>query len=195
MGFKSVWGQVVVSQRKQEISISLDVFGPLPSSELSNILDPNLGAGLNYRTHWPKPLYTELGVAWVFMQGEQPQKLFIVPLYTALAYRLPTEGRLDLFAKLGLGSSYIEVRPNNVSGWDPFLLLGFEISILATRFLRIGVRFDYFHIYEKHLDAPKDSQESPEIPAHVDVRFREAQNFSIINGEFIRFGVLFGYVF
>ena len=132
---------------------------------------------------------------WSFLEGNYTQKILMVPLYYALGYRLPLESRLDILAKVGLGSAYLEIRPNNVHGWDPFLLLGGELSILAARSLRIGMRLDYLHLYEKHLDPPENVKNSPPVPSHVDPRFRGQQNFRVVNGEFIRFGVLFGFLF
>ena len=191
----SLWGQTRVSKRKHEVGFSVDIFSGAPGTEWEGVLRPNIGAGLFYRTRWPNILYSEAGLMWSFLEGDHTQKAVIVPLYYSLGYRLPLESRLDALVKLGFGSAYLEVQPNNLSGWDPFWLLGCELSILAARFLRIGMRLDYLHLHEKHLDPPQDVKNSPPVPQHVDPRFRGQQSFRIVNGEFIRFGVMFGFLF
>ena len=187
--------QARVSKSKHEFGFSIDITSPRPGSEWEGVLKPNIGLGFFYRNPWPKPLYSEAGLLWSFLESKHSQKMVMFPFYYALAYPAPLETRLDLLVKLGFGSAYIEVQPNDMSGWDPFLLLGSELSILASRSFRIGMRLDYLHIYEKHLDPPEDVENSPPAPAHVDPRFQNRQDFRIVNGEFIRFGILFSFIF
>lgn len=188
-------GQERVSQRKNEIAFSIDISAARPGSEWEDIVDPNLGFGLFYRTQWPAALYSEAGFLWALLGGDYTHRIRMIPFYAALGYRLPLESRLDMLMKAGLGSAYLKVEPHSLSGWDPFLLLGLELSILAARYLRIGVRLDYLYLYEKHLDPPEEIKDPPPVPSHADPRFQRAQNFRIVNGEFIRFGILLGFLF
>ena len=187
--------QEKVSKRKSELGFSLDVSGPAPNSEWEKLLQPNIGLSAYYRFRWPYNLYNELGLNWFFLESQESQKVFLIPIHLLIGYRLPLESRLDVIFKGGLGTSYVEVRPANKHGWDPFAILGVETSILASRFFRIGVRLDYFYIYEKHLEVPEDNQNSPEVPEYVDARFREKQNFQKKNGHFLRFGIIVGFLF
>ncbi len=187
--------QSLASRRKHEVALTLSTYAPVPSTALERLLRPGLGAGLFYRTNWPDIFFTEVVMAWTYMDSRQTQSLLIAPLFGALGYRLPFESRLDIFAKLGLGSSYVEVRPANVHGWLPLFMSGAELSILAARFLRVGVRLDYFLLYEQHLKKPKEQQHSPPVSGHVDGRFQGRQDFRVYNAHVLRFALLFGFVF
>ena len=191
----SVYGQQKVSFREHEFGFSLDVFATGPGSELGDILKHSLGFGFFYRTEWTESIKSEVGISCTSLESNLSQELLFIPVHLSMIYKLPLESRLQFNLKGGLGSSYFEVEPANVSGWDPFLLLGFEVSILAAQSLRIGMHFDYFYIYEQHLDAPRDVREAPEVPAHVDDRFKGGESFAVTNSEFIRLGILFGFRF
>ncbi len=186
------WAQVQASRRNHEIGFSIDTFGPAPNTELDSILRSSIGLSLFYRIYFQKSWQTELGVSHAFLRSRQTEKLLIIPIHLSLGYRVPLKSHLEIIPKLGFGSAYLEVRPKNVKGWDPFLLAGVEGSIRVTRSFRIGAGLDYIYIYEKHLDSP---DESPPVPSHVDPRFQARRDFRTINSSFLRFGVQVGVLF
>ncbi len=110
---------------------------PAPGSPMDSLLDSSMGFGFFYRVYWPSPFLLEFGTSYGNYPSLTTQRLISIPVYVAFNYPVPILNRFQLLAKLGLGGSYLEIRPNNVSGWDPILYGGLEFSILASKRFKV----------------------------------------------------------
>ncbi len=188
-----LWAQQEVASRKDEIGASLDVFAPVPGTIWDKTLTANLGLGAYYRSIGSSFLLPEVGIFWSYLPSSSSQRMVIIPVYFDLGFKVPVESRLEVLPKIGLGAARIQVQPANITGWAPFLTTGLELSILAARWFRIGVRTDYLYILDSALSAPKSTQ-AP-VPEYVDDRLREKYSFKKVDGHFLRFGIVFGFLF
>ena len=96
-----------------------------------------------------------------------------VPTYLALAYILPINLPLTFQAKLGGAANYVQNKPELKHNTHPAALIGTEISFPAGKWVNIGLRIDYYFVYEGHVSAPAG-----------------ASNFNIVNGQFFNFGLM-----
>ena len=190
----SLLAQQEVVTHKEEIGLSLDVLAPFPGTSWDKNLTANLGLGFYYKSNFSL-LVPELGFFWSYLPSNESQKLVLFPVYLALGFKLPIESRLDVIPKIGIGEAKLDVQPVNISGWSPLLFTGLELSILASRWFRIGVRMDYLYIYDSLLSVPKDVANPKPIPSYVDDRFKTPVEFKKADGQFLRFGILFGFLF
>jgi hypothetical protein len=185
--------QQTVSRIRHELGFWIGASSPLPGTELDTVLDSNLGGGLFYRFSWPWVFYTEFGTSYANYFSRGTQSATIVPLYGALAYPINLPIRMQMFLKLGGGTSYVLVRPTNRQGWEPLGYAGLEFSLLAGRRFRIGLRLDYNMVYEKHLNDPQ----RPLLPVSLgttDPRYQQTAYFKKRNGHFFHFGLMTSFV-
>lgn len=166
----------------------------MPSSELDQVLDSNIGMGLFYRINWPWIFLTEFGGSYATYFSQTTQNLTVVPVYVALVYPLPIASRINVMLKAGGGYSYLVVRPTNRWGWDPSAYVGTEFSLLVTRRFRIGLRIDYNLVYEKHLDPPPETEWFRYLPGSTDPRYQQTNDFKLVNGHFFHFGIMAAFI-
>ena len=185
----SLWAQEEASGLKPEIGLWLGASNPMPFTEVDTVLDASIGMGAFYRIRWPWIFLTEAGFSYSHYFSRTTQSLTVVPVYGALVYQLPLPFQLNIFLKAGGGASYLEVRPTNISGWDPMAYAGAEFSLQAGRRVRIGLRLDYNLIYEKHLEAPLETQLLNYFGT-TDPRYQTGSQFRIRNGSFFHFGLM-----
>jgi hypothetical protein len=132
-------------------------FGPVtPVYTTYDVVDSNLGAGLYYRINLPyKPLKVGFDVSYQEHQSRGVNEINLMPTYVNLLYRLPIDFPLNFQLKVGAGSCYVKIKPDNLSQRDPMFMTGFEMSFPAGRYINVGLRIDYLLIYEKHLDGAR----------------------------------------
>ncbi|MCB1172815.1 MAG: hypothetical protein KDK39_04590 [Leptospiraceae bacterium] len=182
--------QESVARTKHEIGLWVGASNPMPGTRTDEILDANVGGGGFYRINWPWVFHTEFGAAYANYFSHTTQQVIVAPTYLALAYRLPYSFKLQTWLKLGGGGAWLEVRPENRSGWEPLFFAGLEFSIPASRVLRVGLRLDYNLIYEKHLKPPPGAELY--YPGSTDPRFQR-DPYSLNNGHFFHFGLMVGF--
>jgi hypothetical protein len=192
VGSSALHAQDRPSRLRHEFGLWIGASSPVPGTQVADVLSANVGGGGFYRINWPWVLYTEFGFSWSQYFSRTTQKLTTVPVYGALAYRLPIDFKVETFVKLGGGGAWLEVRPANSSGWDPLFYTGLEFSLAASRRLRVGLRLDYNLIYEKHLDPPRDELY---LLGTTDPRYLEAEIYKVDNGHFFHFGLFVSYAF
>ncbi|MCX7633099.1 MAG: hypothetical protein N2Z22_07195, partial [Turneriella sp.] len=100
-------------------------------------------------------------------------RLHSIPVYGALSYILPIHLPLTFQAKGGFGSNFLRNYPEGSRNWLPLGYLGFEASFPAGKVVNIGLRIDYYFVYEQHLRPP------PNNP-----------NYRLYNGHFLNFGLM-----
>jgi hypothetical protein len=85
--------------------------------------------------------------------------LTLWPIYGNLLYRIPVPLRVPFTFQLkaGAGGSWVKIRPDRVSQWDPLGMLGVEFSFAAGRRINIGLRLDYLLLYEQHIKGAKNN--------------------------------------
>ncbi|MBE7439970.1 MAG: hypothetical protein HS115_16070 [Spirochaetales bacterium] len=191
--------ELIQSRASNEFGFWLGASAPVPATPYSEVLDGTIGGGLFYRVEWPWVFHTEAGFSFSHYQSRTTQAATIAPFYLALAYRLPFPWKVQTFLKAGAGSAYIQVRPNNLQGWDPLGYAGLEFSLQPTRRFRIGLRLDYNLVYEEHLKNPQD-ENLPLVlllggSLEQELRYREANRFKLENGHFFHFGLMMSFYF
>lgn len=187
-----------VARLNNEMGFWVGASNPVPGTELADVLDSSIGGGAFYRLAWPWVFHTELGFSYTHYQSRTTQALTVAPVYLALAYRLPLPWRIQIYLKAGGGSTYLEVRPENRSGWDPLAFAGTEFSIQAGRRFRIGMRLDYNVVYEEHLQNPRRNERELLLLAgssNDNLRFQSANEFELTNGYFWHFGLMVSFYF
>lgn len=159
---------------KQQAGIWFGPVTPFPGSEISDYLNTYLGGGLFYRIALPSNTWmTEVGISYSYYQSDTTAALDSVPFYTAIVYKLPFELPVDINAKAGLGGNFLMVYPEEKYNTFPLFFSGFEMSFPAGKWVNIGLRADYYFVYEKYLDPPED-----------------AVNYKKINGHFFNLGLM-----
>ncbi len=147
---------------------------PVPGTALSQVLNTNLGGGLFFRFNLPSDTWrTEIGSSYSYYDSRGSAALHSVPVYGAVNYTLPLNLPLTFYGKVGSGAMYLKNKPEERENWHPLGLLGFEASFPAGKWVNIGVRIDYFFVYEDYLKPP------PENP-----------NFEVVNGHLLKFGLM-----
>ena len=129
-------------------------FGPIsPVFETADLVDNNLGIGMFFRHNTPfQPLKVgyETSYQYFSSRGGEPT-LFCTNIYEPI---VPSSFQPACKAsiKAGAGAAWMKIKPDNVSRWNPILNTGAEMSFPAGRFVNIGLRLDYYYIYEKYID-------------------------------------------
>ncbi len=130
-------------------------FGPItPLHTTNDEVDTNLGGGLFFRYNTPFRLL-KIGIdgSYQFFDSKGVNTLSLWPIYGNFLYRIPLPTRFPLTFQLkaGAGGSYIKIRPDRVTQWDPLGMVGLEMSFPAGKIVNIGLRIDYLLLYEKHI--------------------------------------------
>lgn len=185
---------------RHELGFWIGASNPWPSTELADLLDSTVSGGFFYRLNWPWVFHTELGFSYASYLSRTTQKMSILPVYGALAYRLPLPYRLQVFLKAGGGYASVNIRPQDINTVDTLAYGGLEVSVLASRKFRIGTRIDYFRVNETHLQTPKEQTYytyyylayRPEGLSY-DPRFFENYQFETKNGHFFNISIMLSF--
>ena len=147
---------------------------PVPGSKLAEVLNTSLGGGMFFRGNLPTNTFrTELGFSYSYYTSNSPARLHTIPVYGAFVYTLPFNLPLSFFIKAGGGSMFLRNAPEGRRNWHPIGFAGFEMSFPAGKYINIGLRADYFFVYEKYLSPPANNP-----------------NYVIYNGHFLNFGLM-----
>ena len=158
-------------QVKPIIGLWFGPVAPVPGTELSPILNAALGGGAFFRLNIPSDIFQmETGASIYQMQSLYTAQLTFLPIYGALVFKLPVEFPISFFFKGGAGSGFLQNKPEGNSGFLPIFYGGFESSFPAGKVVNVGVRFDYYFVYETWMKPEK--------------------NYKLINGHFISIGVM-----
>ena len=184
-----------------ELGFWLGGSNPVPGTELDGILDSNVGLGGFYRISWPWVFHLESGFSYSYYSSRTTARATIIPVYGAVDYLLPIPWKLQTFLKLGGGSAFVSIRPDNKQGWEPLTYAGIEFSLLASRHFRIGLRLDYNLIYEQNSDKPTQNDyitlwqlSKKRLPTSMDPRYNSYERFRLKNGEFFHFGIMMSFI-
>jgi len=159
---------------KPQIGIWFGPVTPMPGTEISNVLSTSLGGGFFFRGNIPSnTLRIEIGTSYSYYTSRAVARLHSIPVYGALCYTLPINLPLAFHVKAGAGSNFMRNAPEGSRNWLPIGMLGFETSFPAGKIINIGVRADYFFVYEKHLSPPANNP-----------------NYEVHNGHFFNFGLM-----
>lgn len=159
---------------KPQIGVWFGPVTPVPGSKLSEVLTTSLGGGMFLRGNLPSnTLRTEIGASYSYYTSRTVARLHSIPVYGALVYTLPINLPLQFHIKGGAGGNFLRNYPEGARNWLPFGYAGFETSFPAGRLVNIGVRADYYFVYEKHLSPPANNP-----------------SYQIYNGHFFNFGLM-----
>ena len=184
-----------VEKSKPEIGFWVGAANPRPGAETSTILDTTLGFGLFTRFHWPYIFYTEVGASMANYLSQTERGLFTAPVHAALCYKLPFELPVSIFLKAGGGAAYVIARPANTGRCDPMSMLGTEVSFVAGRKVRIGLRIDYQVIYETFGVSRDPATQYPYAsPNDRDARLSQPNYYQLKNGEFFNFALMVSFL-
>jgi|JI8StandDraft_1071087.scaffolds.fasta_scaffold00540_13 hypothetical protein len=179
------------NKRRYELGGWVGAGNPFPGSKTIELLDTTLGGGAYFRMPFPYIFYTEVGTSYAVFLSKSERGLTTIPLYAALAYRIPVELPIQFFLKAGGGQAYVVARPSDTARWDPLIYAGLEASFIAGKRIRIGVRFDYNQIRETNLDLP-GSYRLPLASPYDDPRLLNPNYYRLENAEFFYFGLMVG---
>ncbi len=179
------------NKRRYEIGGWVGAANPLPGTETVKYLDTTLGGGFYARMPWPYIFYTEVGGSYAVFLSRSERGLTTIPIYAALAYKIPVELPIQFFVKAGGGQAYVVARPSDTARWDPLAYAGLEASFIAGRRIRIGVRLDYNKIMETNLGTPS-SYQFPLSSPYDDPRLLNPANYRLRNVDFFYFGLTVG---
>lgn len=180
---------------KPELGFWVGAANPLPGSPTGRILDTTLGFGFFGRFQWPYIFYTEIGGGMANYLSATERGLFTVPLYAALAYKLPFELPISIFLKAGGGSAYVIARPSNLAKWDPLAMGGVEFSFVAGRKVRIGLRLDYMRIIESQYTEANPATKLPyQSPYDRDPRLSNPNFYKLEDAEFFNFSLMVSFL-
>lgn len=168
---------------------------PTPNSQTEKIFNSSMTFGIFYRYYWPKPFHLELGTSYANYKSLSMQQLTTIPLYLSLNYPFPIFTKFQLLGKIGIGSTYVEVRPNNLSGWDPLLFAGFEFAIFASKRFKVGLRLDGYYIYDSFRDSPKEIEYLYLLAGTYDYRIQNSIQYKNQNVAFYNFGLMVSFLF
>lgn len=178
-------------KRRYELGGWVGAANPMPGTPTVNVLDTALGGGIYARAPWPWIFYTEFGSSYAVYLSRSERALTAIPVYAALAYKIPMELPIQFYIKGGGGSSYVVARPSDDARWNPTAYAGLEASFVAGRRIRIGIRFDYIKIYETQLDVPSQYR-FPLASPYDDPRLLNPANYQLQNVDFFYFGLTVG---
>ncbi len=159
---------------KPQIGVWFGPVTPVPGTKISEAITTSLGGGLFFRMNIPSnTLRLELGGSYSYYTARTVTRLHSVPVYGALAYTIPINLPLTFQLKAGAGANFLQNYPERSKNWLPAGYLGFETSFPAGKLVNIGVRADYYLVYEKHLTPPAANP-----------------NYEVVNGHFLNFGLM-----
>lgn len=159
---------------KSQIGLWFGPVTPIPGSALSNVLDTNIGGGIFFRANIPtNDWLLEVGGSYSYYNSKTAALLHMAPVYGAMNYRLPINLPITIFAKLGAGGAYVKSMPDDKENWHPGALAALEGSFPAGKWVNIGIRLDYWFLYEKHVKPP------PNI-----------SNYTVVNAHLLNFGLM-----
>ncbi|MBV6492616.1 MAG: hypothetical protein LDLANPLL_00611 [Turneriella sp.] len=159
---------------RPQIGVWFGPVTPVPGTKVADVLVTSLGGGLFFRGNLPSnALRTEIGVSYSYYTSRTTARLHSLPVYGALVYTLPINLPLSFFVKAGAGSNYLYNSVEKSKNWLPAGYLGFETSFPAGKLVNIGVRADYYFLYEKYLSPPANNP-----------------NYEVHNGHFFNFGLM-----
>lgn len=159
---------------KPQIGIWFGPVTPVPGSKLSEVLTTSLGGGMFLRANIPSnTLRFEIGGSYSYYTSRTVARLHSIPVYGALVYTLPINLPLSFHIKGGAGGNFLRNYPEGAKNWLPMGYAGFETSFPAGRLVNIGVRADYYFVYEQHLKPPANNP-----------------NYQVYNGHFFNFGLM-----
>ena len=131
-------------------------FGPItPVYTTREDVDTNLGGGGFFRYNLPiRTLKIGIDSSYHYFESRGVNTLTLCPVYGNFVYRvpLPTKFPVAFQLKAGAGGSYVKIRPDRESQWDPMGMVGIEGSFAAGRVVNIGLRIDYLFIYEGYIE-------------------------------------------
>ena len=128
---------------------------PFPGTKLDKLLNTTLSLGVSFRINLPwENLKGEAGISYHSFGSDTTLGLDVVPLYVAGGYPISLPIALELLAKLGGGSAYVLNFPELQHNFLPLLYHGWELSFLIKNLLRIGLRADYYFLYEGFVEKP-----------------------------------------
>ncbi len=160
---------------KPQIGLWFGPVAPMPGSALSEVVGTNLGGGLFFRLNLPNDAWrTELGISYSVYTSKGPEQLQSIPAYLAVAYTLPVNLPLTFQIKAGGGANYLQNKPETKHNTHPAFFHGWEISFPAGKWVNIGLRTDYFFVFEQHVNKPANSPD----------------DFQLINGHLLNFGLM-----
>lgn len=178
-----------------ELGFWLGAANPFPGSETARKLDSGLGLGFFGRVQWPFMLYTEFGTGFSNYLSKTERGLTTIPVYGALGYKLPIDLPVSFFVKAGGGASYVIARPSNTAKWNPLGVLGFEVSFVAGRKVRIGLRTDYHRIFETIANTPPSETRRLYLsPLDQDYRLTNPNYYRLKDVEFFYFSLMVSFL-
>ncbi len=192
---KKIYAQEFEESTKKEFGFWLGGTFPAPGTQIDDILDSSMGLGIFYRFYWPLPFTIETGLSYGNHKSLSTQQLFLVPVYLSICYPIPIFNRFQLFAKIGMGGTYLEIRPNNTSGWDPIIYGGFEFSVLASKRFKVGLRLDGYYIYDQFRSKPDELNYLIFSPGIYDLRIINTLRYTNFNGAMYNFGLMVSFLF
>lgn len=173
-----------------ELGFYLGASNPLPGSDTSRVLDSSLGMGVFGRVPWPKTFYTEFGSSFTSYLSATERRLTTIPVYGALAYKLPLDIPISIFLKAGGGYAYTVARPANLAKWNPMTMLGTEFSFVAGKKVRIGIRLDFNRIYESIATEKPIEYQYFTSPYSQDYRLQDPYFYKLKDADFFHFNLM-----
>lgn len=132
-------------------------FGPVtPVYTQWNEVDTAIGGGGYFRYNLgSSPFKLAVDASYQDHSSRGVNGLTLVPVYGSLMYRIPFDFLISFQLRAGAGGSYVTIRPENKSQWDPMFILGWEMSFPAGTLANIGLRIDYLNINERYTTSAK----------------------------------------
>lgn len=168
---------------------------PTPGSKTEKIFNSSMSFGLFYRYYWPRPFHLEFGGSYANYKSLSMQQLTTVPIYLSLNYPFPFFTKFQFLGKIGIGASYLEIRPNNLNGWDPLIYAGFDFAIFASKRFKVGLRLDGYYIYDSFRDKPREIEYLYLLPGTYDFRIQNSIKYKNQNVAFYNFGLMVSFLF
>ncbi len=134
-------------------------YGPVtPLFDTSDLINPDMGVGLFFRYNLPVDLL-KIGIDTSYQNytSDGINELTMVPLYMNMLYLIPIDIPVRLQYKLGAGSAYLFMEPDEISQWEPLFMTGFEVSFPAGKVANIALRLDYLFVYEEYMENAKEN--------------------------------------
>ncbi len=189
---KPIHAQSRLDYAKNTTGFWFGSLAPLPNTTLTPLLNTNLGLGLMYRRQLTAKAFIETSLAWAYLDSNLETSVRIIPWVLAYAHYLPLRTRISIFLKSGVGSTFVDVSPIRTSGSIPTIYLGLELTVRATPKLNVGLRFDYYFLYELNRAIPRESNAFP-LPPGSDPRFSASQSFIRRNSHFGGINLFFSF--
>jgi len=138
---------------KPQVGVWFGPIAPLGSTKKDLSLENSLAGGLFFRYNTPFRLF-KFGVesSYQYFPSKGVNKLHFVPLFGNVLFLVPFKLPVKIQLKAGFGGGWLKILPDNEQRWDPVFTTGAEMSFPAGRLVNIGLRLDYYYIYEGYLD-------------------------------------------